>query len=115
MQFFRHFNILRAINDLRVYLSQESPHKLVFLVLSVVVFGAMLVGFTLDSRQAPVYHREITYVEQWPADRTDAQIIAQQKIDGPAEAKRKAEAEAARRKLQQDFKRLNDKLEKVGI
>lgn len=115
MQFFRHFNILRAITDLRVYLAQESPHKLVFLMLSVVVFGGILIGFTIDSRSDPVYHREITYVDQWPANRSDAEIIAQQKIDGPIEAKRKAEEAAREKKLQDDFKRLDDKLKKVGI
>ncbi|MEN2787780.1 hypothetical protein ACFOKI_00805 [Sphingomonas qilianensis] len=115
MQFFRHFNIVRAINDLRSYLAQEAPHKLGFLVLSVAVFGALLVGFTIDSREVPVYHREVTYIEQWPADRTDAEIIAQQKIDGPIEAKRKAELAARQTKIQQDYKKLDDKLGKLGI
>ena len=115
MQFFRHFNIVRAIQDLRVYLAQESPHKLGFALLSVVLFGALLIGFTIDSRQEVTYHRDITYVDQWPANRTDAQIIAQQKIDGPIEAKRKAEEAARAKALQDDFKRLDDKLKKVGI
>lgn len=115
MQFLRHLNIVRAINDLRSYLAQEGPHKLGFLLLSVAVFGSLLVAFTIDSHEVPVYHREITYIEQWPADRTDAQIIAQQKIDGPIEAKRKAEAAAKQKKIQQDYKKLNDKLEKFGI
>ncbi|MEG3088847.1 hypothetical protein [Sphingomonas sp. PB4P5] len=115
MQFFRHFNIVRAINDLRAYFAQEGPHKLGFLLLSVALFGALLVGFTIDSHEVPVYHREVTYFDQWPADRSDAQIIAQQKIDGPLEAKRKAEAAAKQKKIQQDYKKLNDKLEKFGI
>ena len=115
MKFFRHFNIIRAINDLRAYLSQEAPHKLAFLVLSVVVFGAMLVGFTIDSHEEPAYRRNIVYVEQWPANRSDAQIIAQQKIDGPIEAKRAAEAAAREKETQEGFKRLDDKLKKLGI
>ena len=115
MQFFRHLNIVRAINDLRSYLAQEGPHKLGFLLLSVVLFGALLVGFTIDSHEVPVYHREITYVDQWPADRTDAEIIAQQKIDGPIEAKRKAEIAAKQKQIQQDYKKLDDKLGKFGI
>ena len=115
MQILRHFNVLRAIKDLRVYLAQEGQHKLAFLLLSVVVFGAMLIGFTIDSHEEPVYHRDIVYVEQWPANRTDAQIIAQQKIDGPAEAKRAADAAAREKETQAGFKRLDDKLKKLGI
>ena len=108
-------NLLRAVNDLRSYLAQESPHKLGFLVLSVVLFGAILVGFTLDSHQERVYRREITYVQQWPGNRSDAEIIAQQKIDAPIEAKRKAEEAAAAKRTQQDFKKMEDRLEKLGI
>ena len=115
MKFFRHFNIVRAINDLRVFLAQESPHKLGFALLSVALFGAVLLGFTIDSHEVPVYHREITYVEQWPANRTDAEIIAQQKIDAPAEEKLRAEQDKRERETQQSYKRLNDKLEKLGI
>ena len=115
MKFFRHFNIVRAINDLRVYLSQEAPHKLVFLMLSIFAFGAVLVGFTIDSHEEPVYRRNIVYVEQWPANRTDEQIIAQQKIDGPIEAKRAAEQAAREKEVQAGFKRMDDKLKKLGI
>ncbi|KQS03256.1 hypothetical protein ASG11_02435 [Sphingomonas sp. Leaf357] len=115
MQILRHFNILRAINDLRGFLAQEAPHKLAFLLLSVVLFGALLIGFTIDSHEEPVYHRDIVYVQQWPADRTNAQIIAQQKIDGPIEAKRAAEAAAREKETQEGFKRLDDKLKKLGI
>ena len=115
MKFFRHLNIFRAIRDLRVFLAQESPHKLGFALLSVVLFGALLVGFTIDSHEEPVYHREITYVQQWPANRTDAEIIAQQKIDAPIEAKRKADEDARAKATQDGFKRMNDRLEKLGI
>ena len=114
-QFLRHFNVLRAFHDLRGYLTERRPHELGFMLLSVALFGVILVGFTIDSREMPVYRRQITYVEQWPANRTDAEIIAQQKIDGPIEAKRKADAEAQAKKTQDDFKRLDDKLKKVGI
>ncbi|MGY4394967.1 hypothetical protein ACVWZA_000128 [Sphingomonas sp. UYAg733] len=115
MKVLRHFNIFRAFTDLRGFLRERRPHELGFLLLSVALFGTILVGFTIDSHEERVYQPNIIYVQQWPASRTDAEIRAQQKIDGPIEAKRRADEEAQRVKTQQEFKRLNDKLEKIGI
>ncbi|MES2055606.1 MAG: hypothetical protein V4564_06705 [Pseudomonadota bacterium] len=115
MSVLRHFNMFRAVNDLRDFLRQRRPHELGFLLLSVALFGVILVGFTIDSHEERVYRPNIIYVQQWPASRTDAEIRAQQKIDAPIEAKRKADEEAQRKKTQEDFKRLDRKLEKLGI
>ena len=115
LSFLQHFNPLRAIADLRAFLSQRRPHELGFLLLSVALFGAILVGFTIDSHEERAYKREIIYVEQWPASRTDAQIVAQQRIDAPIKAKRLAEEKAQREKTQAEFKRLDQKLDRLGL
>jgi hypothetical protein len=64
---------------------------------------------------AAPYKRDILYVEQWSADRSDAQIRAQQAIDGPIKAKALAEQKARQEKRQAEFKQLDDQLTKWGI
>lgn len=97
--------------DLRYFFGQRRPHQWGFAALAVTVTAVTLWAFWHDSQFKKVYHRDIVYVQQWRADRTDAQIIAQQRIDAPIEAKRKAEEarrlEANRRK----FQRVKDKLD----
>jgi hypothetical protein len=115
MSVLRHFNMFRAVDDLRGFLRQRRPHELGFLLLSVALFGSILVAFTIDSHEERVYRPNIIYVEQWPASRTNAEIRAQQKIDGPIEAKRRADEEAQRKQTQEEFKRLDSKLKKLGI
>jgi hypothetical protein len=55
----------------------------------------------VDSNIKP--EAQIIYVQSWPADRTDEQIKAQQKID---QAKRDKEAAQRRRQYQELEKRL---------
>jgi hypothetical protein len=51
---------------------------------------------------------QLIYVESWPANRTDEQIKAEQKIDQAARDKAKAER-------QRQFKKLDDQLERLGL
>ena len=84
------FQFRRSWADLRLYLGTRQPHQLGFFCLAIAATAATLGAFVIDSHFEPTYHRDITYVQQWRADRTDAQIVAQQKIDGPIEARRRA-------------------------
>lgn len=115
MNFFSRLSPLRAVRDLRVFLSQRQPHELWFLILALTLTGLLLIGFVKDSRVAPVYKRDIVYVEQWTLDRTDAEIIAQQKIDQVAKDARMAEFKARQDKRRAEFKRLDDKLNDLGF
>lgn len=63
----------------------------------------ILVGFYYDSQTNIMPGEQIVYVKNWPASRTDAEIVAQQKID--QERREKAIAER-----QRQFKSLERKL-----
>lgn len=115
MGFFDRFAPVRAYRDLRFFLSQRQPYELWFLVLAMLVTGFVIYAFARDSYAEPEYRPNIVYVEQWPADRTDAQIRAQQKIDAPIKAARMAEQKKREDETRASFKRMDDKLKALGI
>ena len=115
MGFFSRFSPLRAYRDLRLFLSYRRPYELGFLALAMAITGFFIYAFLHDSSIEPVYKRDIVYFEQWPADRTDAQIRAQQKIDEPIKRQRLAEQRAADEERRASFKRLDKKLEGWGL
>ena len=114
MSLFRRLSPLRAYRDLRFFLAQRQPYGLGFLVLAMAITGVFIFAFMRESVPVP-YKPNIIYVQQWRLDRTDAQIIAQQKIDQAAKEKALAEQEKERKRNQAEFKRLDDKLNRLGI
>lgn len=115
MPFFARFSPIHAIRDLRLFLSHRQPYELGFLALALVVTVAIIAGFVRDSHVPTPYKRNIVYVEQWRADRSAAQIAAQQKIDQVVKHKQQAELDALQKQRQAEFKRLDDKLKAMGI
>lgn len=106
---------MHAIRDLRFFLSHRHPYELAFLGLALVVTMVIIAGFVRDSHIATPYQRNIIYVEQWRADRSEAEIKAQQKIDQAAKEVQQAEIERQEKQRQAEFKRLDDKLKAMGI
>ncbi len=115
MNFFSRFAPVRAINDLRFFLSQRKPYELGFLALSIVIVTLLIAAFVHDSHEERPYKREIVYVQQWPLSRTDAEIHAQQKIDGVEQTRLIAEENKRRAALRAQFKKLDDKLKAYGL
>ena len=115
MAFSRRFSPIVAYRDLRLFLSQRQPYEFVFLFAALCVTSFLVYAFAKDSYVEKEYRPNIVYVEQWPADRTDAQILAQQKIDAPIKAKRLAEQKAREDAMRASFKRMDDKLKAMGI
>ncbi len=115
MSFFGRFSPMRAIRDLRFFLSQRQPYELVFLMIAVGITGFFIYAFARDDYVPVPYKPDIIYVEQWPADRTDVQIKAQQKIDYVKKKERLAEEKAAKDQRQAEFKKVDDALSKWGI
>jgi len=109
--FLGRFNPFRALLDLRRYLGTRQRYEIFFLFGSLMACILIVAGFAAGSTVDREWRRPtIIYVQSWRADRTDAEIIAQQKIDQV-----KKDALAAKQKKLDDenkaaFKRLNDKL-----
>ena len=115
MGLFSRFSPIVAYRDLRLFLSQRQPYELIFLIAALGVTSFLIYAFMKDSYVEKEYRPNIVYVEQWPANRTDAEILAQQKIDAPIQAKRRAEQKAREDAQRASFKRLDDKLKAMGI
>ena len=109
--FLRRFGPIGAFFDLRRYLASRGKHELLFMFASMAVCVVVISWFVVGARvERPYQAPTIIYVQSWPADRTDAEIIAQQKID---EAKKKvddAKLEKLRAARRAEFKRLGDRL-----
>lgn len=92
-----------ALRDLGAFLRQRSREQLIGAALAVLVTIIILILFFVDSKINTAPPPQVVYVESFPADRTDAQIIADQK-------KRQADKEAAIRERQRQFQKLEKKL-----
>lgn len=105
------FNLLGAYRDARVFFGKRRGYEWKFALASMAACALIVWAFFVDSDiRAPWKRPEIIYVQSWRLDRTDAQIILQQKIDAA-----KKQADDARLKRQQDekraeFQRLKDKV-----
>lgn len=98
-----------------MFLAQRQSYELGFLALSILITTAVIAGFVTDSRVEKTYRKNIIYVEQWPVTRTNAEIVAQQKIDQVVRDKEKAELIRREKELQAQYKRLDDRLKAVGL
>ena len=92
---------IAAWRDLKAFLGQQERHKFFFAAVAVVIPAVIVTGFYVDSNIKP--EAQIIYVQNWPADRTDDQIKAEQKVD---QARRDKEAAEKRRQYQELEKRL---------
>ena len=116
MSFFTRFAPVGAIMDLRRYLASRPPYEIGGLFGAIAVTMVVVTVLVQDSSSIKVpYERKIIYVEQWSANRTDAEIIAQQKIDKVKRDRELAELDRVKKKKQAEFKRLDDKLRAYGF
>lgn len=91
-----------AVNDLWSYFRESRPHKWPVLALSVVLTGIIIWGFVIDANTNIMPRQnKIIYVESWDANRPDAAIIMQQKID-------LAKREALLQSKQKDMQKVAD-------
>jgi hypothetical protein len=95
-------------NDLRAFWRQRPRHQWIAATLAVLMPVGIVTAFYFDAYTNIVPRETITYVESWPADRTDAQIKAKQKTD--LERRRAAQAER-----QRQFQELDSQLNRLGI
>lgn len=109
MSVLRFFSVPRAYRDVkRLFLSRRKPYEIWFLLLAMAITVAIIAGFVHDSRFTPPYHEEITYVQSWPLNRSEAEILADQKIYAAKKAKEDAAIEKAEKERQAEFQRLQN-------
>jgi hypothetical protein len=87
------------IADLRAFTAGRSRVQWFAAAMAVVMPLTIIVLFVLDSKQNISPGPELIMVNSWPATRTDAEIIADQKKD-------QAEREAAKKADQEQFNQL---------
>ena len=105
----------RALRDLRIFLAQREPHQVIFAFLAFFLTAMLLLGFYLDSRTEKVWKRDVQYVESWPIDRSDAEIIAQQRIDLAKKRERDKALEAKRQERMRQFQKVDEQLDALGL
>ncbi len=115
MRYFDRIQPRGAWADLRHFFWHQQPYRWVFLILSVMLTVLTLAAFWIDSRFEPEYHRDIVYVEQWPLNRTDKEIIAQQKVDAVIKTRRLAAEKRLQDERRAEFQRIKDKMDALHL
>ena len=105
----------RAYHDLRAFLSRRQPHQMVFATLAVALTVFLVFEIAHDAHYQREYKPNIIYFQQWRADRSEADILAQQKVDNAAKAKRQAEVDRIEAEKRASFKRLDDAMKKYNL
>ena len=92
-----------AIADLLAFTRQRSREQVIGLALALLVTIIIVIEFLVDSRINTAPPPRIVYAESWSANRTDAEIVADQKKD-------QAEREAFAKEKQRQFQKLEKQL-----
>lgn len=92
-----------AFNDLRAFMSHRSREQVIGLAMAVLVTMIIVIEFLVDSKINTAPPPQIIYVENYRADRSDKEIVADQRKD-------QAEREAAAKEQQRQFQKLENQL-----
>lgn len=92
-----------AFADLRAFMRQRSREKVIGAMLAVLVTAIIVIEFLVDSKINTAPPPKVVYTDSWSVDRTDAEIVAQQKID-------QAKKDAAAKEKQRQFQKLEKQL-----
>jgi hypothetical protein len=92
-----------AFRDLAAFMRQRSREQVIGASLALLVTAIIVIEFVVDAQIGTAPPPQVTYVELYPSDRTDAQIIADQKKD-------QAVKEAAQKERQRQFQKLEKQL-----
>ncbi|HEU0097771.1 MAG TPA: hypothetical protein VFQ67_03255 [Allosphingosinicella sp.] len=94
--------------DLRAFASERRPHRWAAAALAILMPVAIIVIFVIDGRTNIMPGPQLIYVESWPANRSDEEIKAQQKID-------QAWRDKALKERREMFKKHDEQLERLGL
>ena len=92
-----------AFADLAAFMRQRSREQLIGAALAILTTIIIVIVFFVDSKVNTAPPAQIVYAESWSANRTDAEIIEQQKKDQAAKKAAEAEKRRQYQKLQKQF------------
>ena len=92
-----------AFADFRAFLRHREREHWIGAALAVLVTIIIIIEFLVDSKINTAPPPRIVYAQDWRADRTDAQIVADQKKD-------QAARQAAQKERQRQFQKLEKQL-----
>jgi hypothetical protein len=92
-----------AFRDLAAFMRQRSREQVIGASLALLVTAIIVIEFVVDAKMGMDPGPQITYVDLYPSNRTDAQIIADQKKD-------QADKLAAEKEKQRQFQKLEKQL-----
>ena len=92
-----------AFRDLAAFMRQRSREQVIAASLALLVTGIIIIEFVIDAKINTAPPPQIIYADLYSSNRTDAQIIADQKKDQAAK-------EAAQKERQRQFQKLENQL-----
>jgi hypothetical protein len=92
-----------ALRDLAAFMRQRSREQVIGGALAILVTAIIVIEFLVDAKIGTAPPPQVVEVELYPSNRTDAQIIADQKKD-------QAEKDAALKERQRQFQKLENQL-----
>ena len=92
-----------ALSDLAAFMRQRSREQVIGASLALLVTAIIVIEFIVDAKLGTAPPPQVTYVQLYPSNRTDAEIIADQKKDQAAK-------EAAQKERQRQFRKLEKQL-----
>ena len=92
-----------AFKDLAAFMRQRSREQVIGAMLAILATTIIVIEFLVDSKINTAPPPQIVYVDQWNANRTDAESVPQQKVD-------QAKKEEAQRERQRQFRKLEKDL-----
>jgi hypothetical protein len=92
-----------AFRDLAAFMRQRSREQVIAGALALLVTAIIVIEFIVDASMGTAPPPRITYVELYPSNRTDAEIIADQKKDQAAK-------DAANKERQRQYQKLEKQL-----
>lgn len=94
--------------DMAAFWRQRPRHQYWAAALALLIPIGIVIVFTIDTRTGLAPTRTVTIIDSWPASRSDAEIRAAQKA-------RQEALEARRRARQEQFRRVDENLNRLGI
>lgn len=92
-----------ALRDLAAFMRQHSREQLIGAALAILVTIIIVIEFLVDSQINTAPPPQVVYADSWSLNRTDAEIVADQKKD-------QAKKDAAKREKQRQFQKLEKQL-----